>query len=48
MKEKREKKKRPYRSPTVKTSKLYEQKALACGKQVTSGTIACKTNPKVS
>lgn len=41
------KKKRPYKPPSIRSEKVYERKALACGK-ANPMTLACITNPKQS
>ena len=41
------KKKRPYKPPTLRTEKVFERKALACGK-ANPKTFACISNPKAS
>jgi len=38
-----DKKKRPYRPPTLKTEKLFERRSLACGK-ANRNTSACIAN----
>jgi hypothetical protein len=41
------KRKRAYKSPVVRTEKVYERKGLACGKVPPMGG-ACATNAKLS
>lgn len=44
------KSRRPYSPPDVKTSKLYERSALACGKTPRESRTrrSCRGNPRVS
>ena len=44
------KKKKPYKKPSIKTEKVFETAALACGKCQSGPTnqLACKTLKKVS
>ena len=44
---KQPKKKRPYKAPSMRSEKVYERKALACGKS-SPMTLACISNPKLS
>ena len=44
---KQPKKKRPYKPPSIRSEKVYERKALACGK-ASPMTFACISNPKQS
>lgn len=44
------KKKKPYKKPALKTEKIFETAALACGKCITGpiSQLACKTLKKFS
>ncbi|MHB0995344.1 MAG: hypothetical protein ACYC2I_03130 [Elusimicrobiales bacterium] len=44
------KKKKPYKKPSLKTEKIFETAALACGKCLTGpiSQLACKTLKKFS
>lgn len=44
------KKKKPYKKPSIKTEKVFETAALACGKCINGPTnqLACKTLKKTS
>ena len=44
------KKKKPYKKPSIKTEKIFETAALACGKCLTGpiSQLACKTLRKFS
>jgi hypothetical protein len=42
------KRKRPYKPPTIRTDKVYERRALACGKNGSIGGFNCSRSPKVS
>ncbi|HYF00119.1 MAG TPA: hypothetical protein VEJ18_14460 [Planctomycetota bacterium] len=46
----KKKSRRPYAPPAVKTSKLYERSALACGKTPRENRTsrACRGNPRAS
>jgi hypothetical protein len=43
---------KPYKPPAIRTEKLYERSALACGKSATTqpppGRGQCRRNPRVS
>jgi hypothetical protein len=44
---KQEKKKRPYKPPKIRSEKVYERKALACGKS-SPRSVSCNANPQSS